>query len=100
MKATQQIPDHLWRILPAKATYLRNILQYAGYETLESILKLSEDGELESVFDFMKSISDIVENKEEIFGIFHKNPQKLALLPGLKVRHVAKNFNTVKLLMG
>ncbi len=47
----------------------------------------------------MKSISDIVENKEEIFGIFHKNPQKLALLQGLKVRYVAKNFNTVKLLI-
>lgn len=34
----------------------------------------------------MKAVSEIVEDKEEMFGIFHKNPDKLTLIPGLEVR--------------
>ena len=61
------------------------MLKYCGYETPEAVSKLAEDGELEKVFEFMKSISSIVEDKKDVFGIFYKDPQKLTLLPGLKV---------------
>ncbi len=81
-----KVPEYLWNILPEKAAYLRGLFQYAGYETPVSVAKLSDGGKLDKVFEFMKSVSDIVENKEEVFGIFHKNPQKLVLLPGLKVK--------------
>ena len=85
-----KVPQHLWNLLPERAAYLRNLSQYAGYETPDSVAKLSDDGELNKVFEFMKSISEIVENKEEVYGIFHKNPQKLTLLPGLLVKGLLK----------
>ena len=33
----------------------------------------------------MKAVSEIVEDKEEMFGIFYRNPDKLMLIPGLEV---------------
>ena len=79
------ISEEMWNTLPPKASYIKNMLKYCGYETPEAVSKLAEDGELEKVFEFMKSISSIVEDKKEVFGIFHQDPQKLTMLPGLKV---------------
>ena len=53
-----------------------------------SPLKLSQDGELEKVFSFMKLMTELVEDKEAVFGIFHRNLERLALLPGLQARIV------------
>ena len=37
------------------------------------------------MFEFVKSMSDVIEDKKEMFGIFSSNPQKTMLIPGLKV---------------
>jgi hypothetical protein len=49
------------------------------------MLKLRQKEELEKAFSFVKAVSEIVENKEEMFGIFYKNPDKLMLIPGHEV---------------
>ncbi len=90
------IPNEIWSIFPPKALYLKNILIYCGYDTPEAVLKLREHGELDQVFTFMKSISDIVEEKEALFGIFQKEPQRLCLLPGLKVIKDIKVYNSLQ----
>lgn len=79
------IPPELWNIFPPQGNYLKNILKYSGYETYESIIKLKEKEELEQVFEFVKSMCDVIPDKEEMFGIFSRNPQKTMLIPGLKV---------------
>jgi hypothetical protein len=75
----------LWNIFPPQSNYLKNILKYSGYETYESIVKLKEKEELEQVFEFVKCMSDVVPDIEEMFGIFSRNPQNTMLIPGLKV---------------
>lgn len=64
---------------------MKNILKFSGYETYESIIKLKDKEELAQVFEFVKSMSDVVPDKEEMFGVFSRNPQKTMLIPGLKV---------------
>lgn len=64
---------------------MKNILKFSGYETYESIIKLKDKEELAQVFEFVKSMSDVVSDKEEMFGVFSRNPQKTMLIPGLKV---------------
>ena len=59
---------------------MENILLYSGYETRTSLLKLRQRDKLGKVFAFIKSVSDLVEDKNEMFGIFSKNPEKLTLL--------------------
>ena len=62
---------------------MKNILKFSGYKTVESVLKLRQNEELDKAFSF---VSEIVENKEEMLGIFYKNPEKLMLIPGHEVR--------------
>jgi hypothetical protein len=67
-------------------TFLKHILKFSGYETIESVLKLRQKEDLEKAFSFVKAVSEIVENKEEMFGIFYKNPDELnMLIPGHEV---------------
>ncbi len=73
-------------MFPQSGQYLKNIMKSSGYETIESILKLRHQEELNKMFDFIKSVSDIIEDKEEMFGVFKSNPNKVTLIPGLEVR--------------
>ncbi len=72
-------------MFPQSGQYLKNIMKSSGYETIESILKLRYREELNKMFDFIKSVSDIIEDKEEMFGVFKSNPNKVTLIPGLEV---------------
>jgi hypothetical protein len=79
------VPEELWNIFPPRGQYIKHILKFSGYETIESVLKLRQKEELEKAFSFVKAVSEIVENKEEMLGIFYKNPDKLMLIPGHEV---------------
>lgn len=59
---------------------------FSGYRTQDLTVKLNEREELDKAFTFVESISDIIPNKAEMFGIFSSNPEKVMLLPGLEVR--------------
>ena len=75
-----------WNIFPSRGNYVKNILQFSDYETACSVLKLRDKNELYKAFSFVKSVSDIIPDKEEMFGIFSTNPQKVMLIPGLEVQ--------------
>ena len=81
-----KIPEGLWKLFPPKGQYLNNILVYSGYETYDSIMKLKEETEINEALSFVKGLNDIMDEKEkqEMFGIFSKYPEKLMVLPGLK----------------
>ena len=49
----------------------------------ESIITLKEQTEVDGMISFIKDMSDIIDEKEEIFGIFSQHPQKLMIFPGL-----------------
>ncbi|CAB4013594.1 Hypothetical predicted protein, partial [Paramuricea clavata] len=83
-KTTDAIPDEIWNMFPSKGTYLKNIIKFSGYETIDSVLKLKSKDEIEKMFLFVKTMADIVEEKDAMFGIFSKCPEKVMLLPGLE----------------
>ena len=70
-----KILEELWNMFPPKGQYLQNILIYSGYETYESIVTLKEQAEVDGMISFIKDVSDIIDEKEEIFGIFSQHPQ-------------------------
>ena len=79
------LPEAIWDLLPPKARYIKNVALLCGYETVDAVSKLKDDGELTKMFNFAKSMADLVPNKEEMFGVFCSAPERLALLPGHKV---------------
>ncbi len=85
MDSVDSLPEAFWTMFPPSGNYIKNILKFSGYDTPESIIKLKDEAELGKGFDFVKSVSDIVPNTEEMFGIFCGNPQSVVLIPGLKV---------------
>ena len=84
--ATDGIPDEIWKIFPSQGTYVKKIMKFSGYETIDSVLKLKSKDEIEKMFSFVKTMADVVEEKDAMFGIFSKCPEKVMLLPGLEVR--------------
>merc|ERR1712150_296679 len=50
----------------------------------ESILKLKDPNELKKIFDFVIAMVDVIDNKNEMFGIFSDKPESLRVLPGLQ----------------
>ena len=60
-------------------------MKICGYETPESIAKLRCKEEQDNMFEFIKSMTEMIEDKDGMFGMFKGNPQKVMLLPGLKV---------------
>ena len=36
------------------------------------------------MFTFVKSMSEVIEDKHAVFGVFSKRPDKVMLLPGLE----------------
>ena len=85
MDSVDSVPETFWTMFPPSGNYIKNILKFSGYDTPESIIKLKDEAELEKAFDFVKSVSDIVPNTTEMFGIFSGNPESVVLIPGLKV---------------
>lgn len=83
---TDDIPDEIWNIFPPQGTYVKKIMKFSGYETIDSVLKLKSKDEIEKMFSFVKTMADVVEEKDAMFGIFSKCPEKVMLLPGLEVR--------------
>ncbi len=81
----ENLPEYLWNVFPATGSYLKNILKFCGYVTVNSVLKLKHQDELEKAFTFTKSMVDLIDNKEEVLGIFHRFPEKLMMMPGLEV---------------
>ena len=79
------IPDEIWNIFPSQGTYVKKIMKFSGYETIDSVLKLKSKDEIEKMFSFVKTMADVVEEKDAMLGIFSKCPEKVMLLPGLEV---------------
>ena len=81
---SQQIPAAIWNLLPKKADYIRRILDFCGYETVDSIVTLTDEEEQTKMFKFIVSMKDCVDDFELTFGPFCKAPEMVTILPGLK----------------
>ena len=84
VEVNDAIPPHLWNILPPNAFYLRNIMEFAGYQTRESVIRLKHPEELQKMFNFVIELYDVIEDKKGCFGIFASKTEKLRVLPGLE----------------
>ncbi len=62
-------------------------------------MKLKDKEDIYRVFAFIKSVIDLVEDKNEMLGIFSKNPEKAALLPGLEVSTSHQGIKTLIILL-
>ena len=60
------IPETPWNMFPQKGHYLRNIMRFSGYETIDSIPKLRSKEERGKLFEFVKSVSEIIESKDKV----------------------------------
>eukprot|EP00794_Sanderia_malayensis_P019186 gene19186-21108_t len=81
----QEIPQDVWNIIPSSGDYLRNVIEFSGYVTREAIIRLKDKDELEKMFAFVRSMHETVDDKNAMFGIFSKNPERVTLLPGLQI---------------
>jgi len=81
----EMIPSRLWNIFPPNGKYLKNIMEFCGYQSSEAIVRLKNPDELQKMFDFVKEMTDIIDDKQEMFGIFAPKPEKVRVLPGLEV---------------
>ena len=86
----QNLPQEIWNLLPKSAEYLKNIMKFSGYETIDAILRLESKENLQEMFDFVIMMKDVIDDPREIFGIFISKPEKVTILPGL--RPVIENF--------
>ena len=79
------IPNNLWNIFPPNGQYLRNLMEFTGYQSRVAILSLRHDQELKNMLQFAIDMHEGLdeEDKKKIFGPFSKVPQKLRILPGL-----------------
>ena len=77
------VPTHLLRIIPTKGQYLKSIMELTGYNDVDSVSRLKDPKELQGMFDFAADLFDGVDNKEEVYGHFSKNPKCLRILPGI-----------------
>lgn len=81
------IPEAAWSVFPENGKYLKKILvDYGGYSTRKSLLKLENPIEVENLFEFVRDMAEDIDDeneRKELLGVFHKNPKKLKILPGL-----------------
>ena len=77
------IPQHIWEILPDSAMYLKEIMIFCGYESITSIMKLESEEERKKMFQFVVMMKDAVGDPKKMFGIFASVPEKVMVLPGL-----------------
>ena len=78
------IPAHLFEIIPKSGQYLKSIMELTGYNNIQSISRLKDPKELQAMFNFAADVADGIPNREEVYGIFSKNPKSLRLLPGIE----------------
>ncbi len=81
----EEIPQKVWNIILPCGNYLKEVMEFCGYTTKESIVKLKEKDKRDKIFAFVKSMSEVIEDKHDVFGVFSKCPDKVMLLPGLEV---------------
>ena len=81
----EEIPQELWHMILPCGSYLKNIMEFSGYTKRKSIVKLADKKEISKMFEFVKSMSGVIEDKKAMFGVFDKCPNKVMLLPGLEV---------------
>ena len=81
---SEEIPQEVWNIILPCGNYLKKIMELCGYTRKESIVKLKETDERDKMFTFVKSMSEVIEDKHAVFSVFSKCPDKVMLLPGLE----------------
>ena len=81
---SQEIPKNIWGLIPSCGEYLIEIMKFSGYDEIDSVLQLKEDEERKKMFDFVKEMIDVVEDRDKTFGIFATVPDKVRVLPGLE----------------
>ena len=61
-------------------------MKFSGFDTRSSVIRLKNPEELNAMFQFAIEMADDLSSEERrnIFGVFHSNPKKLRMLPGLK----------------
>ena len=59
-----KIPDDLWKIFSLKGEYIKNILLYSGYETIDSIMNLKNDCELTEAISFVNDMCIKIEGTD------------------------------------
>ena len=79
-----EIPAHLWDIFPKRGECLKRIIQFSGFEDVDSVLRLKRPEEVTKMFNFVIEMIDIIPNKEEMFRIFAAKPEKVRITPGLQ----------------
>ena len=77
------IPEHLFQIIPKCGQYLKSIMKLTGFNDVHSVCRLNDPVELKNMFAFAADIADAIENKDEVYGIFSRNPERLRILPGI-----------------
>ena len=72
---------------PESGAYLKNIMIFCGYKTPETITKLNDPKELNKMFKTVVELQELVPDheKDEMFGIFRRNPSLLKILPGIEM---------------
>ena len=76
VSSAQVIPSHLWNIFPPNGMYLKNIMEFCGYQSREAIICLKHPDEVTKMFDFVKEMTDVIDDKPAMFGIFASKPEK------------------------
>ena len=71
---------------------MKNIMIFCGYKIPEAITKLNDPKELNKMFKTVIELQELVPDhgKDEMFGIFRRNPSLLKILPGIEIEF--KNF--------
>ena len=72
----QEIPQEVRNTIPPCGQYLENIMQVCGYARKESIITLKEKHEMDKMFAFVKSMSDVIEEKQAVLGVVSKYSKK------------------------
>ena len=73
-------------------------MKFASYTNRDAILRLKCEKELSSMFKYVADRSNLIKDKEAMFGVFELDPSLLAIHPGLKPtfkRFIAKVENLV-----
>ena len=80
------ISDDLWKEFPESGAYIKNIMIFCGYNNRESIIRLKDENEVSKMFSTVIELQELVpeHQKDEMFGIFRKNPSLLKILPGIE----------------
>ena len=62
-------------------------MEMTGFDTKAAILKLRSKEEMQQMFDFAIDVGPSLDDEDKLatFGLFKNCPQKLCILPGLKV---------------